>query len=493
MNNKAVLYARVSSREQERMGFSIPAQIKYLRDYAIKHDMDIVAEFIEAETAKQAGRKKFNEMISYLKKNSKVRIVLVEKTDRMYRNFDDKVLVSKIDGLKIHFAKEGNVISKESKSQDKFRHDIDVAMSAYYSNNLSEEIKKGMQEKAEQGYLPGRVPYGYVRKYNSKDMELDSQKSTFVRKAFELYSEGGVSLETVLNQLYDMGYTYLEKMPKIQRGTLEKMLKNPFYKGLFVFKKQLYTGNHEPIVSTELFDKVQRAFRRANKPEYISKEFALSGLITCEECGCSVVGEIKKGKYIYYHCTWGKGKDSCKQKKYIKQANLDTQVVEALTRFKITAEHKEWIKQAIKLIDERKQEDSTKKIKQYQIEIEKIREEMHKMYRDKLDGMIDDDFWLEMHNNNKIKMERFKTLIDAFDRANQKSMEELYQTLELAEEASELYLDANEELKKRIVKSSLSNLTLKDGKLSYEYKKPFDILVKGLCCQLKWRIGDSNS
>lgn len=493
MNNKAVLYARVSTREQERMGFSIPAQIKYLRKYALKQNIDIVAEFLEAETAKQAGRKQFNEMLSYLKKNPKVRIVLVEKTDRMYRNFDDKVLMSKIDGLKIHFAKEGSVISKDSKAHDKFRHDIDVAVCSLYSNNLSEEIIKGMQEKAEQGYLPGRVPYGYIRKYNSKDMELDLEKSAFVRKAFELYSEGELSLESVLNKLYDMGYTYTDKLPKIQRGTLEKMLKNPFYKGLFVFKQQLYTGNHESIVNTELFDKVQRAFRRVNKPEYISKEFALSGLITCAECDCSVVGEIKKGKYIYYHCTWGKGKNSCKQKKYIRQSDLDNQIVEALSRFKVTAEHKEWIKKAIKIIDERKQEDSTKKIKQYQAEIEKIREDMHKMYRDKLEGMIDDDFWLEMHNNNKIKMERFKTLIDAFDRANQKSMEELNQTLELAEEASELYLDAPSELKKRIVKSSLSNLILKDGKLSYEYKKPFDILVKGLCCRLKWRIGDSNS
>lgn len=493
MNNKAVIYARVSSKEQERMGFSIPAQIKLIRKYAIKNDIDIVTEFVEAETAKKAGRTKFNEMVTYLKKNKSIRIVLVEKTDRMYRNFDDRVLMSKIDGLQIHFVKEGNVISSDSKSQDKFRHDIDVAMSSYYSNNLSEEIKKGMQEKAEQGYLPGRTPYGYTRSYNSKDIEIKEEEAKFVQKAFEIYSKGDISLESTSIQLYDLGFTYQKNMPKINRGTLEKMLKNPFYKGYFIFKKEIFEGKHPQIISLELFNKVQFAFRRANKPEYISKEFLLSGLMTCAECGCSVVGEIKKGKYIYYHCTWGKGKDTCGQKKYIKQADLDAQIVEALLKFKVTNHHKNWIKEAVKRVDKKQQAHSKVQIKKYQTEIEKIKDRIHKIYNDKLDGLIDQDFWLEQHNSYKIQMERHKTLVDAFDRADLKSMEEMNMTLELAEEASELYLGESNEYKRRIIKASLSNLTLKDGKLSYEYKEPFDILVKGLSCLKKWRIGDSNS
>ena len=88
---KAVIYARVSSEEQKKEGFSIPAQLDLLRSFAKQHNIDIVKEFEEAETAKQAGRHQFNEMLKFLKKSKDVKTVLCEKTDRLYRNFKDYV------------------------------------------------------------------------------------------------------------------------------------------------------------------------------------------------------------------------------------------------------------------------------------------------------------------------------------------------------------------------------------------------------------------
>ena len=85
----AVLYARVSSKEQEREGFSIPAQTKLLRSYAERNDFKVVATFIDVETAKQAGRTNFGNMLVFLRNNSGIKIILVEKTDRLYRNFKD--------------------------------------------------------------------------------------------------------------------------------------------------------------------------------------------------------------------------------------------------------------------------------------------------------------------------------------------------------------------------------------------------------------------
>jgi DNA invertase Pin-like site-specific DNA recombinase len=92
---KAVIYARVSSKEQEKEGFSIPAQIKLLKDYAAKHGMTIIKEFTDAETAKTAGREQFNAMLKFLKR-SDVKTTLVEKTDRLYRNFRDYVTIDEI-------------------------------------------------------------------------------------------------------------------------------------------------------------------------------------------------------------------------------------------------------------------------------------------------------------------------------------------------------------------------------------------------------------
>lgn len=87
----AVIYSRVSSKDQEREGFSIPAQQKLLREYANEHCLTIVREFVDVETAKQAGRNGFGEMLAFLKTDPSCRTILVEKTDRMYRNIKDWV------------------------------------------------------------------------------------------------------------------------------------------------------------------------------------------------------------------------------------------------------------------------------------------------------------------------------------------------------------------------------------------------------------------
>lgn len=98
-------------------------------------------------------------MIKFLQSNRDVKVVLVEKTDRLYRNFRDYIALEDLD-LEVHLAKEGEVLSKNSKFHVKFIHGIKVLMSKNYIDNLSEEVRKGMLEKAEQGGFPGKVPVG---------------------------------------------------------------------------------------------------------------------------------------------------------------------------------------------------------------------------------------------------------------------------------------------------------------------------------------------
>ena len=80
---KSVLYARVSSKEQEKEGYSIPAQVNLLNEYAVKNGHKVIKAFKDVETAKQAGREKFNLMVEFLKEHSDVKIMLCEKTDRL--------------------------------------------------------------------------------------------------------------------------------------------------------------------------------------------------------------------------------------------------------------------------------------------------------------------------------------------------------------------------------------------------------------------------
>ena len=228
----AVIYARVSSREQEREGYSIPAQRKLLSEYARKTGLNVDGEFIDVESAKNPGRKHFGEMLNVLRTDSETRVVLVEKTDRLYRNRTDSLAFEELietKDVEIHLVKENRVISKNSRSQDKFMHDIHVAVAKNYSENLREEVKKGMREKAEQGMYPGRAPFGYKNDSATRSLRLDPEKAAALRRLFELYATGDYSLTSLRKKI-------LEEMGvRLCRAYLETILKNRFYIGYFTW------------------------------------------------------------------------------------------------------------------------------------------------------------------------------------------------------------------------------------------------------------------
>jgi len=156
---KALIYARVSSKDQEQEGFSIPAQLRSNREYARENNFQILREFVDVETAKASGRKQFGKLVQFLKNDPTCRTIVVEKTDRLYRNFKDCVILEDLE-VEIHLVKEGQVISKDSKSQAKLFHGLQVVMARNYIDNLKDEVLKGMREKAEQGVYPSHAPLG---------------------------------------------------------------------------------------------------------------------------------------------------------------------------------------------------------------------------------------------------------------------------------------------------------------------------------------------
>ncbi|MFH1892056.1 MAG: recombinase family protein [Candidatus Zixiibacteriota bacterium] len=142
---KAVAYVRVSSKEQEREGYSIPAQIKLLRKYAAANSLELVRVFQETETAKKVGRRRFNEMLAFLRDPlNDCTTILVEKTDRLYRHPKDWVVLDEMEP-EIHLVKENEVISVEAHSSTKFVHGIKVLVAKHSIDNLSEESSVVLQ------------------------------------------------------------------------------------------------------------------------------------------------------------------------------------------------------------------------------------------------------------------------------------------------------------------------------------------------------------
>ncbi len=172
---------------------------------ATEEGIKLVREFIDVETAKQPGRPDFMAMVEFFAKEAKkdplrrVRTLLVEKTDRLYRNLKDYVT---IDDLKIdiHFVKENVILSPDSHSSEKFMHGIKVLMAKNYVDNLGEEVRKGMREKAEQRIPPNRAPLGYLNVEGSdghRTIGIDEAVAAVVRRMFEQYATGQFSIAAI--------------------------------------------------------------------------------------------------------------------------------------------------------------------------------------------------------------------------------------------------------------------------------------------------------
>jgi DNA invertase Pin-like site-specific DNA recombinase len=257
---KAVSYARVSSKEQE-LGCSLEPQVKTLRGYAASNSFKTVKEFTFSESAKQQGRKHFNEMLDYLRQHRDVRAVIVEKTDRLCRNLNDFVLVESLVeelGLEVHLVKEGQVLRRGSKSQDKLVQELFALLDRNYILNLQEEILKGQAAKAEMGQYPGRAPFGYAHDRETRTIVTHPAKASVVNLIFELYSSGTYSVEELRKKVIE------ETGERLSKSLLHRILKSRFYLGFFTWRGREYTGKHPGIINPELYLQVQAVLQGCN-------------------------------------------------------------------------------------------------------------------------------------------------------------------------------------------------------------------------------------
>lgn len=473
---RAIVYARVSSKEQEREGFSIPAQLKLLHDYGQSNALVVVRDFIDVETAKAAGRKNFREMVKFLKAHKNVNVLLVEKTDRLYRNFRDYVELEEL-GLDVHLVKEGEILCRTSKSHVKFIHGIKVLMAKNYIDNLSEEVKKGMTEKALQGEYPAKAPLGYVNNTQSHLVEADPAKSKFVVRMFELSATGQYSFKRIREQIMSEGLQLYAPKAKLSKSHVEKILKNPFYTGSFLWKGVLYKGTHTPLITRALFDRVQEKLGNRQRPKKQKHTFAFSGLLYCGKCGCMIASEIKKGRYVYYHCT--KSKSACDEI-YYREEDLAPQFDAIVRGITIDPSIRDWLIQALKESHHDESSFHQDTLARLQAELTKLKTRLDQMYVDKLDGKVTEAFWLEKSRAWGAEQERILDQVRSHQVADRRYYEDGFKLLELASRAHELYSEQDAEQKNKFLGFLLSNCTLKDGTLRPAYRKPFDILARGV-------------
>ncbi len=475
---KVLMYARVSSKEQEKEGFSIPSQLKLLHAYASENKFVVVQEFVDVETAKESGRKNFEELVRYLKSHPSVRTVLVEKTDRLYRNFRDYVCLDDLD-IEIHLVKEGVVLSRDSRSSEKFVHGIKVLMAKNYVDNLSEETRKGMTEKAEQGIWPSWAPLGYrnvIGPDGKKTIEVDPETAPIVSKLFAWYATGLYCLKDLREKAKEAGLATRKSGQEIGVSALHALLTKRIYTGDFDWKGRIYHGKHAPLVSHELWHKVQHVLNERDRSKVRGrKEFAFSGLMKCGHCGCAMVAQIQKGRYIYYRCTGYK--QDCGEP-FVREELIAEQFAEALGRLDFGEDVLDFLKRALREshADERREHEEA--VQQLQSEYQRLQSRLHAIYVDKLEGVIDKHFFEKLSNDWRSEQSKLLEQIAKHQQADHSYLEEGARLLELACRAKTLFERQSAEGKKQLLKLVLSNSTWKGGRLTISWQQPFDLIFE---------------
>ncbi len=471
---KAVILARVSTTKQEEEGLSLDNQLETLRDYAMKKGFDVVKEFRFSESADRKIRKKFQEMVEYVKRHSQVKALIGYRVDRITRNYRDAVAMDdlRLDKDKeLHFVYDRLVIDKNSVGRDIVDWDLKVFLAKQYLNRLKEDAKNSALYKLRNNEWPQKAPYGYanVTKDDKKKwVVVDQSEARIIKKIYEWYSSGSFSMLEVKNKVKEIFDINLSK------GYIDHILKNKFYIGIMVHHGEEYVHNYERIISPDIFDKVQQVKAGHHKKhfKYAGLPFIYRGLIHCKVCGCILTPEKKKGRYVYYHCTQYRGKHENAQ--WIREEELTRQFKDYFKSLVMPPEVLEDITQSLRSAHKDKSYFNRSLRDNYQTQYQKYEERIERMYEDKLDGTITQEYYDKKKKEFRGKQKELLKKQNDLQVAD----EEYYITsdyiLNLASRAPELFESSEPIEKRQLLNFVLQNLRLDGNLVCYDELKPFD-------------------
>jgi len=205
---KSIIIARVSTEEQKEAGNSLPAQIARLKKYCQNKEFGIIKEVSFDESAYKEQRNDFDAILDFVIEQKEKVAVCFDKVDRLSRNIFDKriaVLYEKaIQGqLELHFV-SGQVINSQLSAVEKFNFSISLGLAKYYSDAISDNVKRAQEQMLRSGTYPSKPSYGYKRVPISKDkteIVVDEFASRIVQKAYEWYATQGYSMDLLRKKL----------------------------------------------------------------------------------------------------------------------------------------------------------------------------------------------------------------------------------------------------------------------------------------------------
>ena len=394
------LYARVSSDRQD-IDLSVAAQLRALRDFAGRNGYVVAREYIdEAESGRTSDRPQFTKMLDEAAlPDAPFQEILVWKFSRFTRKREHAV------AFKSMLRRRGIRVTSITEHADdtptgKLMEAIIESVDEFYSENLAQEVTRGMREAASRGFwVASRPPYGYKRvkvQDGAKErptLVLNPPVDDIVRRIFDM-AVNGKSVLDITRTLNDEGIPTTTGKPWL-KTTVHRLLTNEAYTGTLVWGHNAKDGSepvrvedaHPAIVSTQEFQYVQRLLKsRAPKkvnPRRVSSPYVLSGLVNCELCDVSMsAAEAKGGKYSYYVCQSKikKGSETCDTPR-LNARDFERTIIEQLRSHVLTESN---IRELVRMVDEEMDglaREQRQKLETVEHELDEVKRALDRIWR----------------------------------------------------------------------------------------------------------------
>ena len=507
-NNKIkyFLYARKSSESEDRQIQSIDDQINRLKELASDLNLDIKKIYTEAKSAKKPNnRPLFDEMIQRIE-NDEADGILCWQINRLSRNPIDSGKLSWL--LQQGILKSIQTIDRQYLPDDNvILFSVEAGSANQYILDLKKNVKRGQESKLAKGWLPCFAPQGYlnsrIKEKGENDILKDPERFPLIRKMWDLMLTGNYTPPQIL-EIANNEWGYRTRKTKrsggnpLSRSGIYRIFTNIFYTGIIEYSGRQYGGKHEPMITLEEYDRVQKLLGRKGRLRPKTHKFAFTGFIRCAECGCLYTAETKTKfikstgelrDYTYYHCTHRKKDINCSQRTAIKDKDLEIQIEKEIEKYTILPEFLHWALEGLNKKNDNEIEERTKVYEMQHKTLVQTQKELDELTKMRYRLLIDDETFLKEQKELQAKIAQLKGKLRETETRAERWLELTERTFNFATYARKAFFMGGLELKKEILMALGKVPIIKDKKLFIEPNEWFVPIGNGYPALEKEYIG----
>ncbi len=494
-SRRAMGIVRVSSHKQGD-GNSPDVQRNGIIAYSESLGMDLLDVAIIEESAKtSATRQKFHEALAKARKQ-KIRHLVFWVWDRIARNYTDVEQLEmdvRRDEFVLHLANERKVLHVGSSDSEWLTADVNTLTSKHYVRELSRRAIESMTAMAENGWSPAKLPLGYrsvmpmkadgTFKDRGRTIQVTDEGRRLVRRMAELRVRG-FSLVRIASRVLEEGIVpprneRVFRDPGNQRK-VEEILKNPFYKGEFIFRGVRYQGKHEPIFSPGEWDDLQATFQVQAVHTVRKRHAPLAGWLRCSECGCRITYDPKtkaNGRmFHYYRCA--NGRKFHPRLTYATEDQIFKSFESALDSISITDAQAKQIAGYLNESHGQAKRNAGNDLNRFRREQDTLTVREDELYSDLKRGLLDEIAYKRQQERIRVERSRLDAAIATAADQNTEYLVTAQRTLELASRAKSLWNSRSPHERRDLLEKLLSNQSWDGVTARYDLRKPFDVLAK---------------